>query len=105
MYTVKKVFESNGKSVYQLYSERVLGEVIAEGNKIISEQTVEVAARAFNRDFMLRSVVFLLSEKYPEVEIAYKDDYYKTLGFEESGEGMKQLSEKIVFPSKCGGHH
>ena len=105
MITVKKVFESNGKSVYQLFSDRVLGETIVEGNKIVSEQTIPVMGQAFNRDFMLRSVVFLLTEKYDEVEVGYEDDYYLTLGFEKVDGGMKQLSSKIVFPSKCGGHH
>ena len=105
MITVKKVFESNGKSVYQLFSDRVLGETIVEGNKIISEQTIPVREQAFNRDFMLRSVVFLLTEKFEEVEVAYQDDFYLTLGFEKTENGMKQLSGKIVFPSRCGGHH
>lgn len=104
MITVKKVFEKEGKSVFQAYDDMVLGEVVTEGNTVVSEQTAPVKGRELYRDFMLRSVVFLLSEQYEEVCIAYKDDYYKTLGFGETADGMKQKSGLIVFPSQCGGH-
>ncbi len=103
MITVKKVFEKDGKSVFQAYDKNVIGEVIAERNKIVSEQMASQNS-AIYRDFMLRSVVFLLSEEFDEVIIGYKDDYYKTLGFVEYENGMKQKSESIVFPSACCGH-
>ena len=53
---------------------------------------------------MLRSVVFLLSEQFDEVAVAYSDPYYEKLGFVPDGDGLKQKSDKIVFPSECGGH-
>lgn len=104
MITVKKVFEKGNKSVFQAYEDRILGEVVSVGNTIVSEQTAPLKNRDVYRDFMLRSVVFLLSEQFDEVVVAYKDDYYKTLGFVETDEGMRQKSELIVYPSQCGDH-
>lgn len=103
MITVKKVFEKDGKSVFQAYDKNILGEVIVENNKIVSEQMASQNLMIY-RDFMLRSVVYLLSAEFDEVRIGYKDDYYKTLGFIEDEDGMKQRSDLIVFPSACGGH-
>ena len=104
MITVRKVSEKDGKSVYQAYDDKILGEVVARGNTILSEQTAPLDRRGLYRDFMLRSVVFLLSQQYDEVAVAFKDEYFYTLGFEESADGMRQKSELIVFPSACGGH-
>lgn len=104
MITVKKVLERADKSVYQAYDRCVLGEVITSGNTIVSCQTAPLDNESVNRDFLLRSVVFLLSEDYDRVNIGYYDEYFKTLGFECTDGGMTQQSSKIVFPSTCCGH-
>lgn len=104
MITVKKVFEKGDSAVYQAYENCVLGEVVTRGNVIVSENVAPVGNAAIIRDFMLRSVVFLLSEQFEEVEVGYYDAYYETLGFVRTGDGLKQKSDKIVFPSQCGGH-
>ena len=70
----------------------------------MSESVAPVKNAAQIRDFMLRSVVFLLSEQFDEVAVAYSDPYYEKLGFVPDGDGLKQKSDKIVFPSECGGH-
>jgi|GEM_PF-2975110 hypothetical protein len=104
MITVKKVFEKEDKAVYQAYENCVLGEVVTRGNVILSESVAPVKNAAQIRDFMLRSVVFLLSELYDEVAVDYFDPYYEKLGFVLGCDGLKQKSDKIVFPSECGGH-
>lgn len=104
MITVKKVFEKEDKAVYQAYENCVLGEVVTKDNVILSESVAPVKNAAQIRDFMLRSVVFLLSEQFDEVAVAYFDPYYEKLGFVRYGDGLKQKSDKIVFPSECGGH-
>ena len=48
--------------------------------------------------------MFLLSELYDEVAVDYFDPYYEKLGFVLGCDGLKQKSDKIVFPSECGGH-
>lgn len=104
MITVKKVFEKDGTAVYQAYEQQILGEVVVKGNTIVREQLAPVKKAQSCRDFMLRSVVFLLTQQFDEVAVSYVDPYFKTLGFAETDGGMRQKSQIIVFPSQCGAH-
>ena len=104
MITVKKVFEKDDAAVYQAYENCVLGEVVTRGNARLSESVAPTDNAPLIRDFLLRSVVFLLSEQFDEVAVDYYDAYYEKLGFIKEGDGLRQKSSMIVFPSECGGH-
>lgn len=56
-------------------------------------------------DFFTRVLMDNLTRVSKTVVIGYVSDYYEKFGFRQCGGQMEIDSDKIVFPSTCGGHH
>lgn len=55
-------------------------------------------------DFFTRSILLRLGEVGERIRITYVSDYFEKFGFTKDEKGMLVQSEKLVFPSECGGH-
>ena len=96
--------ESKGdRSVYGLTDE---GETIAlvnvNKNTIESVEYLAESARTRYREFLLRSAVFVLRNKFPVVNVAFSDETFRRLGFTDSENGgMSAQSIEISFDACC----
>ena len=80
-----------------------LATVETEGDTIKSVSFCNKSAENMYRDFSLRSAVFLLREKFPQVKAAFTDPLLEVLGFVPYENGMKADSIKIRFDNCCHG--
>ncbi|MFR1566350.1 MAG: hypothetical protein ACLSUT_07920 [Christensenellales bacterium] len=73
------------------------------GNLIVSVSFADEESENRYRDFVLRSTVFVLRDKYPVVKAAFSDKILKSLGFAEKDGGMSADSINITFDNCHGG--
>lgn len=73
------------------------------GNLIVSVSFADEECEKRYRDFVLRSAVFVLRDKYSVVKAAFSDEILKRLGFAEEDGGMSADSVKITFDNCHGG--
>lgn len=88
-----------GVSRYALTQEdEELGFADVRGNEILRFGFIDDKTRAVYSEFVLRSTVFLLRDKYDEVKTAFVDPRFARLGFIEDGKGgMRADKLRIVF--------
>lgn len=77
-----------GVSRYELTEEdNVLGFADARDNEILRFGFISDEVRAIYSEFVLRSTVFLLRDKFDEIRTAFVDPRFTRLGFKEDGKG------------------
>lgn len=91
-----------GVSRYELTEEdNVLGFADARDNEIIRFGFVSDEIRAIYSEFVLRSTVFLLRDKFDEVKTAFVDPRFTRLGFRENGRGGMRADKLHITFSGC----
>ena len=91
-----------GVSRYELTEEdNVLGFADARDNEILRFGFVSDEIRATYSEFVLRSTVFLLRDKFDEVKTAFVDPRFARLGFKEDGRGGMRADKLHITFSGC----
>ena len=91
-----------GVSRYELTEEdNVLGFADARDNEILRFGFVSDEIRAIYSEFVLRSTVFLLRDKFDEVKTAFVDPRFARLGFKEDGRGGMRADKLHITFSGC----
>lgn len=91
-----------GVSRYELTEEdNVLGFADARDNEILRFGFVSDEIRAIYSEFVLRSTVFLLRDKFYEVKTAFVDPRFARLGFKEDGRGGMRADKLHITFSGC----
>ena len=91
-----------GVSRYELTEEdNVLGFADARDNEILRFGFVSDEIRAIYSEFVLRSTVFLLRDKFDEVKTAFVDTRFARLGFKEDGRGGMRADKLHITFSGC----
>lgn len=91
-----------GVSRYELTEEdNVLGFSDVRENEILRFGFVSDETRAIYSEFVLRSTVFLLRDKFDEVRTAFVDPRFARLGFEEDGKGGMRADKLHITFSGC----
>ncbi len=91
-----------GVSRYELTEEdNVLGFADARDNEILRFGFVSDEIRAIYSEFVLRSTVFLLRDKFDEIRTAFVDPRFTRLGFRENGRGGMRADKLHITFSGC----
>lgn len=91
-----------GVSRYELTEEdNVLGFADARDNEILRFGFVSDEIRAIYSEFVLRSTVFLLRDKFDEVKTAFVDLRFARLGFKGDGRGGMRADKLHITFSGC----
>lgn len=91
-----------GVSRYELTEEdNVLGFADARDNEILRFGFVSDEIRAIYSEFVLRSTVFLLRDKFDEVKTAFFDPRFARLGFKKDGRGGMRADKLHITFSGC----
>ncbi len=91
-----------GVSRYELTEEdNVLGFADARDNEILRFGFVSDEIRAIYSEFVLRSTVFLLRDKFDEVKTAFVDPRFARLGFKQDGRGGMRADKLHITFSGC----
>lgn len=91
-----------GFSRYELTEEdNVLGFADARDNEILRFGFVSDEIRAIYSEFVLRSTVFLLRDKFDEIRTAFVDPRFTRLGFRENGRGGMRADKLHITFSGC----
>lgn len=91
-----------GVSRYELTEEdNILGFADARDNEILRFGFVSDEIRAIYSEFVLRSTVFLLRDKFDEVKTAFVDPRFARLGFKEDGRGGMRADKLHITFSGC----
>lgn len=91
-----------GVSRYELTEEdNVLGFADARDNEILRFGFVSDEIRAIYSEFVLRSTVFLLRDKFDEVKTAFVDPRFARLGFKKDGRGGMRADKLHITFSGC----
>lgn len=91
-----------GVSRYELTEEdNVLGFADACDNEILRFGFVSDEIRAIYSEFVLRSTVFLLRDKFDEVKTAFVDPRFARLGFKQDGRGGMRADKLHITFSGC----
>ena len=81
--------------------DNVLGFADARDNEILRFGFVSDEIRAIYSEFVLRSTVFLLRDKFDEVKTAFVDPRFARLGFKEDGRGGMRADKLHITFSGC----
>lgn len=93
-----KKYEEDGKSVFSLENEgREIAFAEAEVNRIRTLSFINERDRIMLTPFAVRSLVFLLRDKYDEIFSDFVDETLALIGFTEDGDGMRANSLEINF--------
>lgn len=93
---------NNGVSRYTLTEEgNELGFADVRENEILRFGFISDETRAVYSEFVLRSTVFLLRDKFDEVRTAFVDPRFSRLGFKEDGKGGMRADKLHITFSGC----
>lgn len=93
-----KKYEEEGKSVFSLENEgKEIAFAVTEENRIRSLSFAEERDRIMLTPFAVRSLVFLLRDKYDEIFSDFVDETLAVIGFIKDGDGMYAKSLEINF--------
>lgn len=97
--------EQNGENaVYSLNDDGIIkATALVSGNEIIKIEYIDKKTEIAYSAFTVRSLAFLLRDKFETVKVGFYDDNFARIGFEKDGDGMKIKSIYMNFSGCCGG--
>ena len=103
MLKFSKKSSEGDKEIYCLWDdEKEIATVTVTGNTVLKVEYDDRQTDLRYGDFTLRSIAFILRDKYPIVETEFVDARLKVIGFKENNGKMFASSLKINFDT-C--HH
>ncbi|MBQ7224797.1 MAG: hypothetical protein IJX06_04530 [Clostridia bacterium] len=96
----------NGFSVYVLRDDgKEIGNATVKENTILSFTYADERVSLLYSEFTLRSLVFLLRDKFDEVKVAFYERRFERLGFKKQDDGTMRAGKlEINFSGTCEGH-